>query len=373
MSGTTIQSRSVSERDHLRLVVGIAKGGVLKRRLVLGLIVFGALLGAAVPALADPPVEGKGKDKAKDKAEGLVVQWKATSPAIHEGDQYTLVATNTGDEAQKARVRTVIMDHRNHVNTDVVDERVELAPGEEREFAAANDYGEANHFNTIIFSENQDLALAVQVTDSEGVETARFNDAAFMVQQGKAGGGGKTKAHNHGAGFVASVPAALWNTARLSPLSLGFLAVAGMGFYAVRRRAWAASGGSVALPRAWRMAAVGGLVLSAALHVGLAPAHFGEAAAHGIFFFAAGAISAIIAAAVLTWPSRPAYLAGAAFSLALIALWVVFLLVPPPGSEAAETVDLVGLVTKATELVAATACLVLWNKDRSARPSQTLE
>jgi len=33
---------------------------------------------------------------------------------------------------------------------------------------------------------------------------------------------------------------------------------------------------------------------------------------------------------------------------------------PPPGSETAESVDLVGLFTKATELVAAVACAVLW-------------
>jgi hypothetical protein len=45
-------------------------------------------------------------------------------------------------------------------------------------------------------------------------------------------------------------------------------------------------------------------------------------------------------------------------SLALVALWAVFLLVPPPGSEVAEAVDLVGLFIKVTGLVAATACTV---------------
>jgi len=45
-------------------------------------------------------------------------------------------------------------------------------------------------------------------------------------------------------------------------------------------------------------------------------------------------------------------------------LWAVFQFVPPPGSETAEAIDFVGLFTKATELVAATACAVLWFRSR---------
>jgi hypothetical protein len=78
-------------------------------------------------------------------------------------------------------------------------------------------------------------------------------------------------------------------------------------------------------------------------------------------------MAAIVAAAILVWPSRFAYLAGAALSLALIALWTVFLLVSPPGAEAAEAIDSVGLFTKATELVAAIACTVLWFRTRRNR------
>lgn len=330
---------------------------------------LGLLVGVVAPAFADPPVDGKeGAGKGKNKAAGMPYSWKATSPAIHEGDRYSLLVTNTSEVDQKARVRTVIMDHRNHTNTDVVDEQVELAPGEEREFTAVNDYGDANHFNTILASETQDLALAVEVSDSGGRETARFNEGAFLVKQGKARGGGaaKAKGHTHDEGFVAGAPAALWNTARLSPVSLGLLAFAGLGLYAARRRAWAAGSlaGSVAPPRAWRVMAVAGLGLSAALHIGLSPAHFGEAVVQGVFFLIAGVLAAIVAAAILVWPSRLAYLAGAVLSLALISLWAVFLVVSPPGAEAAEAVDLVGLFTKATELIAATACVVLWFGDR---------
>ena len=345
----------------------VQEGGSLNGKLIALLLGLGAMVMSVAPALADEPGGGKGKGKVG----GMPLQWKATSPAIHEGDRYDLVVTNTSDEAREVLINTVIMDHRNHTNTVVIDERPELEPGEEREFAAVNDYGTANHFNTKIGSETRDLELAVTVTDDEGTETARFNDGAFMVQEVGAGGkgkGAKADGHAHDDGFAASVPAALADTARLAPLSLGVLAVTGGGLYAVRRRAWAGAADrlaeTVATPPAWRAAAVVGLALSAALHLGLAPAHFQEAAVQGIFFGVAGVVAAVVGAAVLAWPSRPAYLAGAGISLALILLWAFFLLVSPPGSETPEAVDLVGLFTKATELITATACAVLWFRAR---------
>src|SRR3712207_8136392 len=76
------------------------------------------------------------------------------------------------------------MAHPPPTNTTAVDESVELAPGEEREFTAVNDYGTANHFNTKIGSETNDLDLTVTITDAAGATTAWYNDAAFMVQEG---------------------------------------------------------------------------------------------------------------------------------------------------------------------------------------------
>jgi len=349
----------------------VRKRRSLKRLPLVIVMAFVMLLGAAMPVLADEPGDGKGKGKMG----GMPFQWKATSPAIQEGDRYDLVVTNTGDEAQEAWIRTIIMDHRNHTNTDVVDERVELAPGEEREFTAVNDYGTANHFNTKIGSETNDLDLTVTITDAAGATTAWNNDAAFMVQEG-AGAKGKAKGekadgHAHEDGL-----AALGDTVRLAPLSLGVLATIGLGLYAVRRRRTRALPAGkraepVAPSSAWRGASIVGLSLSAALHLGLISAHFEVAVVQGIFFCAAGVISALVAAAILVWPSRPAYLAGAGISLALIVLWAVFLLVPPPGAEAAEAVDPVGLLTKATELVAAIACTALWARtSRSNEPNR---
>ncbi len=346
----------------------------MKRGLMAILVVSVALLGTVAPAFADEAGGG-----GKNKMPGMPFRWKATSPSTHEGDRYTLLVTNTSEEVQEAQVRTVIMDHP-ETNTTMVEERIELEPGEEREFTADNDYGTAEHFNTVIGSETQDLELAVSIVDAAGTETARFKQAAFQVQQGKAKGKGATvNKHSHDESFAIFVPTAFRDAARLSPLSLGVLAVAGTGLFVARRRwAWAGptSGGlagPVVLPPFWKAAAVGGLALSAVLHVGLAPAHFEEATAQGVFFYTAGATAAVLAAAILAWPSRLAYLAGAGVSLALIALWAVFLLVPPPGSEATSTVDLVGLVTKATELLAANACLVLWFRARPVRQSDRTE
>ncbi len=82
-------------------------------------------------------------------------------------------------------------------------------------------------------------------------------------------------------------------------------------------------------------------------------------------------ISALVAAAILACPSRLTYLAGGVISLVLISLWAVFLLVPPPGSETAEAVNLVGLLTKATELASVTACAVLWVRaHRTGQPDR---
>lgn len=170
----------------------------------------------------------------------------------------------------------------------------------------------------------------------------------------------------HTQGFTASTSVAAWDTVRLATLPLAVLAAAWLVLDALRRRR-----GGLAIPADaqslvfWRAVAVAGLTFSAALHVGLAPTHFEEATVHGIFFAAAGVTLAVAAAAVLAWPSRPTYLAGAGISLALIVLWAVFRFVPPPGSEAGEGVDLVGLLTKATELVAAVACTVLWLRARN--------
>jgi hypothetical protein len=170
--------------------------------LVPGLAVALGLLGGA--ARAESACASSTPASGGQKMPGWAYRWKATSPAIQLGDRYTLVVENTGEEDQQARIRTDIMDHRVHTNTNVIDEELELASGERCELTAVNDYGAANHFNTIIGSQTQDLGLAVKVVDAEGTETARFSERAFLTQAGKAKGKGKAedkahedKAHDH--------------------------------------------------------------------------------------------------------------------------------------------------------------------------------
>lgn len=115
---------------------------------------------------------------------GLPVKWKAASPATKLGDQYAFVVTNTGDEAQRVNVKALIMDPRAKINTPLINEQLELAPGEERELTAVNDYGDAVHIVTRLGSETRDLGLSVELADSSGKETARFNQEAFSVRRG---------------------------------------------------------------------------------------------------------------------------------------------------------------------------------------------
>jgi hypothetical protein len=113
--------------------------------------------------------------------------WTATSPATHKGDTYTIVVKNTGTEAQKLVVRTVIMDHRAMHNMPVIRQELTLDSGTEETLTAINDYGDANHFATRILSAS-DTGLEIQVTltDVAGHETASFNQGAFWVQDRRA-------------------------------------------------------------------------------------------------------------------------------------------------------------------------------------------
>lgn len=169
-------------------------------------------------------------------------------------------------------------------------------------------------------------------------------------------------------GFAGGVAAAARDTARLAALPLILFAAA---WLAVRARLGRGTGGPRrawldAPPRSWQVAAVAGLLASALLHVGLIPEHFQESAAYGAFLAVAGGALAVAAAAILAAPSRPSYLLGFVLAAGMVALYAAFRVVPPPGAEMPERVDLVGLVTKAAEVVAAVGSMLLSIR---ARPS----
>lgn len=165
----------------------------------------------------------------------------------------------------------------------------------------------------------------------------------------------------HAEGFTASVPDTVQGIIRFGPpLVLIFAMVALMLDLIRERRRGAGFNRLTPVMQRWQTVAVGGLLASAILHAGLTPDHLREGAGFGLAFAAAALALAVVAAAILVAPSRPAYLGGAALAAGLIAIWVLFRIVPPPGADAAEGIDLVGLVTKAAEVAAFAGCIVLW-------------
>jgi hypothetical protein len=149
------------------------------------LAVIGALTMAMVVAgpAATFAANQSDSDQAADTVAGGALSWSATSPATHLGDRYRLVIENADAVEQPVVVRVIIMDHATMTNTPVVDEAFQLAPGEQRELTAVNDYGTANHFSTHLRSETPRLALTVTLIDAAGAETARFTQAAFQVAE----------------------------------------------------------------------------------------------------------------------------------------------------------------------------------------------
>jgi hypothetical protein len=104
--------------------------------------------------------------------------WRTVGPWTHLGDVYSLILTN-GPTPQQVALRVAIMDHRNHVNTVVLEERLQLAAGERRVLSATNEYGDANHFMTAISAQHGNLEFEVTMSDSSGAESARYNQRAF--------------------------------------------------------------------------------------------------------------------------------------------------------------------------------------------------
>jgi len=163
----------------------VFSGGVVAVSLALvGLMAVFGSSGATMAHGHGASAGGGGGGGGGQAGAGLPVRWKATSPAVHLGDRYTVVVKNTGEEEQQTRVTAEIMDHSTQTNTTVIDELPKLAPGEEREFEAVNDYGTADHFVTRARSATEDISLGVRITDEAGEEIVRFSEKAFLVWEG---------------------------------------------------------------------------------------------------------------------------------------------------------------------------------------------
>ena len=202
----------------------------------------------------------------------------------------------------------------------------------------------------------QDMLTAMGTTPEPEPATQGTADTQDMAM----GHGGADEAS-----FTGSLMPTLRDTLRLGAIPLAVFALAWLVLDTVSRRVRTAPAAHL-----WPVIAVVGLLASGLLHIGLAPAHFAERIAYGLFFTTGGFALAVIAAAIVALPSRPVYLVGALCTLALIVLWTLFRFVPPPGATTAETVDLVGLATKVVEVLTLAACLALWQHTpvRAHRP-----
>lgn len=92
-------------------------------------------------------------------------------------------------------------------------------------------------------------------------------------------------------------------------------------------------------------------LVSAAVHLALTPSHAAESLLFGLFFLLAALLAAAGAAAVLVFPRIGAGVVGV-LSVLLIALYVLFRIVPPPGADAPEAIDVWGVVAVVAELAA---------------------
>lgn len=189
-----------------------------------------------------------------------------------------------------------------------------------------------------------------------------------------AGEGSAEAGHDHGhghgeeAGVMAGFDEALISTARLLPLVPAPFLVAWLlaDAAARRRRPESAARPSDWLARPLRVAAVVGLVGSAALHAGLTPDHFEEGVAFGVFFVVSTVATAAAAGVLVASPTPRATRFALFVSVALILVYALFRLVPPPTAAEPERLDAIGVLTKLFELVAGGA---LWVGLRGWRPS----
>jgi hypothetical protein len=113
-------------------------------------------------------------------------------------------------------------------------------------------------------------------------------------------------------------------------------------------------------PSTWRdalrLAAVVALIGAAAIHFAYAPSHFDEAVGHGVFFVVVAWAQLAAAFALMRWRNRTEpWLAAAALSLGVIAVWVVTRTTGLPGweSEAVGFADSLATAFQALTILAA--------------------
>ncbi len=109
------------------------------------------------------------------------------------------------------------------------------------------------------------------------------------------------------------------------------------------------------VPLAWVLLATAATTLAGFAHLALTPSHWDESAAYGLFFLLAGLAQLLLAAVMGRAAGDRVWPTVVVVNLALVGIYAATRLVPPPGADAPEPVDAVGLVTVAAEVAAAAA------------------
>jgi hypothetical protein len=109
-----------------------------------------------------------------------------------------------------------------------------------------------------------------------------------------------------------------------------------------------------------RYICVATIALAGLVHLFIAPAHYGHAPAHGIFFAMAGLVQCAWVIAFWRRPSLTLYRLGLAVSGGLVVLWLLTLALPAPfGGHDSGSIDTPALVCKLSETIGLVALVAL--------------
>lgn len=135
-----------------------------------------------------------------------------------------------------------------------------------------------------------------------------------------------------------------------------------------RRRAWQGRGKGLLVDPSLVPLVIGASAAAGVLHLALTPAHLETGLGAGLVFLVGTLAQLGLAGALWAWPQRALVAGAAAVSAVLMAIYLLFRLVPPPGAASPEVVDTVGLIVQGLQLVVVAAGAVAIRRTPVASP-----
>lgn len=200
------------------------------------------------------------------------------------------------------------------------------------------------------------LAEAIVVSQRSEVEVMR----TMLAERGVSApppsaishGEGHASGDHHGG--LAAIEVLRWAFPAAAVLAIAWLATdAGR-----RRRAWVGEGQGVLLDASLVVLASASSAGAGLLHLALTPVHLQTGVAAGGLFLVGGLAQLGLAGALWAWPRRELVTLLGTVSAALIATYVLFRVVAPPGASSPEGVDGIGLAVQALQLLVVAAAVL---------------